>query len=101
MPGSTEKAWPGASASQLPADDVRVLVLLDADAVAGAVDEVVAVAALGDDAPGDGVDVLARRADDRRRHRGPLRLVQHGVQVAELGRRLLPPVHTHRVMSEQ
>src|SRR5690606_16126871 len=69
-------------------DDVGVLVLLDADAVPGPVDEPVAVAGLGDDAARHGVDLLARRADGGGGDRRPLGLVQHRVGVADLGRRL-------------
>ena len=70
MPGSTENACPGVERLAVAADDVGVFVLLDADAVAGAMDEVRAVAAVGDDAAGDAVDVLARRADGRGVDRG-------------------------------
>ena len=52
MPGSSELGVAG--------DDVRLLVRLQADAVAGAVDEVLAVAGGGDDVAGGGVDRLAR-----------------------------------------
>src|SRR5579864_7045476 len=52
----------------VPADQVGVLVLLQPDTVAGAVDEVRPVAALLDDAAGHGVDVLARRAARRGLH---------------------------------
>ena len=50
----------------------------------GAVDEVRPVAALGDERAGDGVDVLARSADRGGVDRGGLRLLEHGVEVAEL-----------------
>ena len=99
MPGSIEKAWPGSSGVRVAGDDVRVLVLLDADAVAGAVDELLAPAGLGDDPPGRGVDLLARRADDRRGHRGLLGVEQHGVGLGHL--RSGSPRNTQRVMSEQ
>ena len=56
MPGSTEKAWPGSKRLGVAPDDVGVLVLLQADAVAGAVDEVLAVAGVGDDVAGHAVD---------------------------------------------
>ena len=52
-------------------DDVRVLVLLHADAVTGAVHEVLAVAGVGDDLAGGAVDVLAGRADRGRRAARP------------------------------
>src|SRR6185436_15466269 len=76
-------------------DYVRVLVLLHADAVAGAVDEELAVAGIRDDPPGRPVDVLARRADRRRRHAGPLGLVQHGIGLGDRRRRL-PGEHAAR-----
>ena len=66
MPGSIENACPGTSRVGVAGDDVRIFVGFDADAVTGAVDEVVAVAVLGDDAPADGVDFFARRTHDRR-----------------------------------
>src|SRR5205807_1852989 len=59
--------------------DVRVLVLLQPDAVARAVHEVRPVPALGDDAAGDGVDVFARNARARGAHGLGLRMLQHGV----------------------
>ena len=49
---------PGSSGSRVARDDVRLLVRLQADAVAGAVDEVLAVAGRGDDVAGGGVDRL-------------------------------------------
>ena len=87
MPGSMEKAWPATSGLRLPGDDVGVLVLLDADAVAGAVDEPLAVAGVGDDVAGGGVD-RPRTAvpTTAAAHRGRLGLVQHGVDLGELGR---------------
>src|SRR5205814_452507 len=69
-------------------DDERVLVLLEADAVAGAVDEVGAVAAVGDDAAGHGVDVLGRYAGAHGADGLGLGSLEDGVEVAELGRRL-------------
>ena len=44
MPGSIENAIPGSSTSVVALDDVRLLVRLEADAVARAVDEVLAEA---------------------------------------------------------
>ena len=76
-------------------DDVGVFVLLDADAVAGAVDELLAPAGLGDDPAGGGVDLLARRADDGGRHRRLLRVEQHGVGLGHLLGRLAE-VHAAR-----
>ena len=81
---------PGGERPLVALDDVRVLVLLHADAVAGAVDEVLAVPGVGDDPPADPVDVLARRADGGRGHAGLLGLVQHGVGLGDLGRRRRP-----------
>ena len=69
-------------------DDVGVLVLLDADAVAGAVDEPLAVPGVGDDVAGGGVDGLRRGADPAGRHRGGLGLVEHRVDLGHLGGRL-------------
>ena len=66
-------------------DDVRVLVRLDADAVAGAVDELLAVSGSGDDRPGRGVDVFAGRADGRRLDRRGLGREEHVVRVTDLG----------------
>src|SRR5262249_34804920 len=68
--------------------DVRLLVGLDADAVAGAVDEPVAQAGTGDDAPRRRVHLLTGYADTRRPYRLLLRVDQHGVRVAHLRRRL-------------
>ena len=84
-------------------DDVRVLVLLHADPVAGAMHEVLAVSGVGDDRPRRAIDVLARRADHRRRDRRLLRGVQHGVRLGQLSgwRTATSPVNTQRVMSEQ
>src|SRR5262249_56036208 len=67
---------------------VRLLVGLDADAVAGAVDEPVAQAGTGDDAPRRRVHLLTGYADTRRPYRLLLRVDQHGVRVAHLRRRL-------------
>ena len=67
-------------------DQVGVLVLLQPDAVAGAVDEVRTVAAVVDEASGDGVDVLARRAHRGGVDRGGLRGLEHGVEIAVLRR---------------
>ena len=90
MPGSIEKAWPATSGVGVAGDDVGVLVLLDADAVAGAVDERIArsrpsamiVAGRGVDRP----RTACRRSPAATA--GRLRLVQHGVDLGELGRRL-------------
>src|SRR5690606_24613481 len=74
-------------------DDVRVLVAFDADAVAGAVDEVVAVAGLGDDVAGGGVDRLARDAGADGFAGGVLGTPQHLVVGGEVGRGLADAVH--------
>ena len=99
MPGSTLNAWPAASGSVVARDHVRILVRLDADAVADAVDEAVAEPGRGDDAPRRGVDLGARRADGRGAHAGLLRLDEHRVRVAHLGGG--SPTWNIRVMSEQ
>ena len=61
--------------------------LLHADAVAGAVDEVLAEAGVGDHLPGRPVDLLARRADRAGLDADALRLVQHRVGLGDLGGR--------------
>ena len=98
-PGSTEKAWPGDQRQGVAGDDVGILVLLEADAVAGAVDERVAVAARGDDRPGRPVDRLAGRPRPGRRHSGGLGPLEQVVQSS--ASRPGGPVQTVRVMSEQ
>ena len=50
---------------------------------------------VGDDPAGGGVDLLARRADDGGRHRGLLRLEEHGVRLGHLVGRLAQ-VHAPR-----
>ena len=85
MPGSTLNACPGTSGVRLPGDDVRILVGLGADAVTGAVHEVLAVAGVVDHGARRGVDRLARRADGRGLHPGLLRGDEHVVRVAHLG----------------
>ena len=69
-------------------DDVRVLVCLDADAMAGAVDELLAVSGSRDDRASGRVDVLTGRAHGGRLHRRGLCCEQHVVGVTDLGRRL-------------
>ena len=73
-------------------DDVGVFVGLDADAVAGAVHEELAVAGVVDHPAGGGVDVLAGRADRRRGDPGRLGGLEHVVQLGER-RRGLAQVH--------
>ena len=55
------KALPTSSGRELPDDDERVLVALEADPVAGAMDEVVAEACVGDDLAPGRVDLLGGR----------------------------------------
>ena len=97
MPGSMLNAWPGCERQVVAGDDVRVLVRLDADAVAGAVDEPVAEPGVGDHVARGGVDVLARRADGRRPHRPLLRVDEHRVGVAHLGVGLAHDEHARDV----
>ena len=66
-------------------DHVRVLVGLHADAVAGAVDEPLPEAGVGDDLARGPVDVLARRTHHPGGHTGGLRRVEHGVRLGHLG----------------
>ena len=67
-------------------DDVGIFVRLDADAVPGAVDETFAETGRGDDRPGRGIHLRARRSDARGAHCSLLRLVQHRVGVDHLCR---------------
>ena len=70
---------------------------VDAEAVAGAVDEIRAIAGVGDDAARGGVDLLAPDAGPRRRERRVHRLLDDGVDLAVvLGRAGRPAM---RVMS--
>src|SRR3546814_7341957 len=59
-------------------------VLLDADAVAGAVDELLAPTGVGDDAAGRCVDGFARGPDRGRGDCGLLGAEQHGVGLGHL-----------------
>ena len=68
--------------------DVGVLVHLQADAVPGAVDEVLAVAGRGDRLPGRGVHRLRADARPDRRAGGLLGVLEHLVVRGELRRRL-------------
>ncbi len=86
MPGSMLNAWPTSSGSELPSHDVGILVGLQADAVTGSVDEVLAVPGLGDDSAGGAVDLLARCSHHGRRDRRLLRLEEHRVGVGHVGR---------------
>ena len=65
-PGFHAERVPGHQWRRVAGDDVGILVGLGADAVTGAVHEVLAVAGVGDDHPRRPVDVLARHADDGR-----------------------------------
>ena len=68
MPGSIENAMPGSRTASLPATMYGSSWVSSADAVAGAVDEVLAVAGRGDDVARGGVDRLrASRPGGRRR----------------------------------
>src|SRR5215212_4912201 len=55
----------------VPGHDVGRLVGVQPDAVAGAVDEVLPPARVGDDLPGGGVDLLGGHAGTHRRGGGP------------------------------
>ena len=100
-PGLDGEGVAGRQRRRVAGDDVRVLVLLDPDAVPGPVDEPVAPAGRRDARAGLGVDGLARRADRRRRARGALGVVEDGVDLAAASGGGAPPVQTQRVMSEQ
>ena len=89
----------GFECQRVALDDVGILVLLHADAVAGAVDEVLAVARLVDDRTGRPVDILTRRADHPGGDADALRFVEHGVRLGHVGGG--SPVNTQRVVSEQ
>ena len=62
MPGSIEKHMPGCKRLGLSLDHVGRLVRGHADAVPRAVQELLAVAGLGDDAPTGAVDLLTGHA---------------------------------------
>ena len=66
-------------------DDVWLLVGLHADAVAGAVEERLAVAGIGDDVARDRVDLGRRHARADRVAGGGLGLAQDGVEAGEVG----------------
>src|SRR5207248_5651908 len=83
-PGLDREGVPGPQGLAVAADEVGVLVLLEADAVARAVHEVGPVPALGDQPAGDRVDVLARCTDHCGSHGLGLGPLENGVQVAEL-----------------
>ena len=76
MPGSSEKVMPASERGGVAADEVGPLVAVHADAVAEAVGEVVvvgAVAGIGDDLAGGGVDRVAGHAGTRGGKRRRLR----------------------------
>src|SRR5439155_9690423 len=74
---------PGHERRGVAGHDVRVFVGLGADAVTGAVHEVVAVASVGDDVARRRVDVFAPGTDGGRADTGLLRLDQHRIRVAD------------------
>ena len=87
-PRLDRKAHPGRQRAGLPLDHVRRLVAHQPDPVAGAVDEPVAVAGVGDQPPRGAIDLLARRP---RAHCLEPRRVgarDHVVDLALLGGRL-------------
>ena len=83
MPGSIEKAIPSRSGSRVAGDDVRVLVALEPDAVAGPVEERLAVALGLDRAARRGVHRFGRDARPNGARRRGLGAVQDAEQVAE------------------
>ncbi len=95
-PPATRQVDPGLDAERVPGhqlewvsrDDVGILVLLEPDAVAGAVDEELAVTSVGDDLPGRVVDVLARGPHGRRGDSGSLSRPEDRVRFGDLGARL-------------
>ena len=70
------------------ADDVGLLVHVDADAVPGAVDEPLPQPGLGDRPPRGRVDLLGGHPGPHARHRPLLGVLEHRVGLADLGRRL-------------
>ena len=78
-------------------DDVRLLVGLHADAVAGPMQERLAVAGIGDDVARDGVDLGRRDAGAHRIARRGLRLAQDREETSEVGRRLADERRPRRV----
>ena len=104
MPGSQLKVLPATTVSRLPADDVGLLVHLQADAVAQAVDEVVAVAAGADDVARGRIERLER---DTRADRGARRGLAGGGELVDpcgtprpVRSRPRPATQTVRVISE-
>ena len=99
MPGSTLNAWPGDERrARCPATTYGILVRLGADAVAGAVHEVVAVARrrrsrarAAASTASHGVPTVAGA------HAGLLRVDEHVVRVAHLGGRLADDEHARDV----
>ena len=96
MPGSMLNALPTSSGRVVARHDVRILVALEADAVAGAMDEVLAEAGVGDHLAAGRIDVLgghARLAPHR--SRSCWAAAEHVVQAAELVGRALIVVAGH------
>ena len=69
MPGLNREGVARDEDLPVPDHQIGVLVLLDADPVTGAVDELLAVAGLGDDPAGHAVDVLGGDPGTGRGHR--------------------------------
>src|SRR4051812_44513286 len=86
--GLDREAHAGLDRAVLALDHVRRLVGRETDAVAGAVDESLAVAGIGDHTPGRAVDVLAGDADADRFDRGLLRAADDLVHLGLLRGRL-------------
>ena len=70
----------------IPLDDVGLLMGLDTNAMARAMNEVLAVTCSVDDRSSDPVDLFGGGTDSRCVHRGGLGFEQHVVQFAELSR---------------
>ena len=81
---------PGSSTVSVARDDVGLLVRLEADSMAGAVDEQVAVAGVAQDRPAHLVDGLGGHARARVDTLRLLSLDQHGVCLEVLGRGRIP-----------
>ena len=98
-PGSTVTTWPAASVAVGRRADPRVLVDVEAHAVAGAVDEGVGPAGVGDDVAAGGVDVRAVDAGPHRGHAGAW--ARRPRRASAAASACGSPTHTVRVMSEQ
>ena len=93
MPGSILNVCPGSEGSGVPRHDVRILVRLGADAVTGAMHEVLAVPRVGDHRPRRRVDGFTRGADGGRAHAALLGFHEHRVRVPHLGGRFSHTEH--------